>query len=259
MEWQSLAPARTHDDPLRAQIGRLIEVVGTPRFESEMFRTVRAATRCEHLTAFAVSEGGAPRTILASNTGSMPIARSLAERYVTRYWNLDPASQVGRRRAAQDMMLRIVSHEIEDSAYRHDCYTAVNLRDRVTVIRHHGGDVYRFNVYRAVDSGRFGGAQIDRIVNAVDLLTALLVKHDVLAAAPDRAATVQFQDRLRLVEPTMPTREIEVCAGIMRGMTSEAIALTLGVSINTVLTYRKRAYARLGISCQNELLRLVLS
>ena len=45
----------------------------------------------------------------------------------------------------------------------------------------------------------------------------------------------------------------------MLGMTSEAIGLKLGISVNTVLTYRKRAYGRLRISCQNELMRLVLS
>jgi DNA-binding CsgD family transcriptional regulator len=45
----------------------------------------------------------------------------------------------------------------------------------------------------------------------------------------------------------------------MLGMTSEAIGLKLGISVNTVLTYRKRAYGRLNISCQNELMRLILS
>jgi DNA-binding CsgD family transcriptional regulator len=42
------------------------------------------------------------------------------------------------------------------------------------------------------------------------------------------------------------------------GLTSERIALKLGVSLNTVLTYRKRAYFRLRISSQNDLLRLML-
>ena len=37
------------------------------------------------------------------------------------------------------------------------------------------------------------------------------------------------------------------------------IGLKLGISVNTVLTYRKRAYGRLHISCQNELMRLILS
>ena len=39
----------------------------------------------------------------------------------------------------------------------------------------------------------------------------------------------------------------------------EAIASKLGIRLNTILTYRKRAYARLNISSQLELLRLVFS
>ena len=61
---------------------------------------------------------------------------------------------------------------------------------------------------------------------------------------------------LRLLK--MPEREAEVCTAIMLGMTSEAIAIKLGISVNTILTYRKRAYGRLNISCQNELMRLIL-
>jgi len=45
---------------------------------------------------------------------------------------------------------------------------------------------------------------------------------------------------------------------IASGLSSHVIALELGISINTVLTYRKRAYARLDISSQNELMQLLL-
>ena len=53
------------------------------------------------------------------------------------------------------------------------------------------------------------------------------------------------------------TASSHLCAAIAVGMNSEAIALTLGIRLNTVLTYRKRAYARLGICSQNELVRLI--
>ena len=68
-----------------------------------------------------------------------------------------------------------------------------------------------------------------------------------------------LERRLRLVAGSLPRRELQVCTLIASGTSSEGIALELGVSLNTVLTYRKRAYVRLGISSQNELLRLLLS
>jgi DNA-binding CsgD family transcriptional regulator len=39
-------------------------------------------------------------------------------------------------------------------------------------------------------------------------------------------------------------------------MSSDAIALELGITPNSAVTYRKRAYSRLGIASQNELFAL---
>jgi DNA-binding CsgD family transcriptional regulator len=66
------------------------------------------------------------------------------------------------------------------------------------------------------------------------------------------------RERLRSVAPLLSPREVEVCIRIMLGVTSEGIGIDLGISRNTVLTYRKRAYARLNISSQNQLFRLVM-
>ncbi|TKW76868.1 MAG: hypothetical protein DI543_18695, partial [Bradyrhizobium icense] len=53
-------------------------------------------------------------------------------------------------------------------------------------------------------------------------------------------------------------REKEVCLRILSGFSSEAIAAELGISLHSALTYRKRAYEKLGISAQNELFGMVL-
>ena len=88
---------------------------------------------------------------------------------------------------------------------------------------------------------------------------ALLAKHDTQRLAIDRSSDADvFTRRLRQIMPQLARRELDVCVGIMRGKSSEAIALALGISVNTVLTYRKRAYTRLGITSHNELMRLVL-
>ncbi|QBR03670.1 helix-turn-helix transcriptional regulator [Paraburkholderia pallida] len=55
---------------------------------------------------------------------------------------------------------------------------------------------------------------------------------------------------------SLTSRERTVCIGILTGYTSEGIALNLGISINSVLTYRKRVYEKLGITSQNELFML---
>lgn len=77
-------------------------------------------------------------------------------------------------------------------------------------------------------------------------------------AAGGRGAARDFHARLGKAAPGLSKRERDVCAGVAAGLTSEGIALELGVGINTVLTYCKRAYARLGISSQNELMRILM-
>ena len=53
-------------------------------------------------------------------------------------------------------------------------------------------------------------------------------------------------------------REKDVCLRILSGYSSQAISAELGVTLHSTLTYRKRAYEKLGISLQNELFGIVL-
>jgi len=53
--------------------------------------------------------------------------------------------------------------------------------------------------------------------------------------------------------------EAAVCARIVTGYSNEAIALDLGISFHSVRTYRKRAYAKLNVTSQNELFAQVLN
>ena len=53
-------------------------------------------------------------------------------------------------------------------------------------------------------------------------------------------------------------REGEGARMSLHGHSSESICFNLGISLGTVKTHRKNAYAKLGISSQSELLSLFL-
>lgn len=247
--------------PFRFHAPRLIELCGTPRFEPALFQAAREAAQCEHVTAFAFTETMQPRVVLAANTSELPIARQVAQKYIHRYWQLDPVRRVetaGNGKAG-NLAIQIEAEDIEEKAYRQECYTTVGLRERLSLLSPRAGETLRLNFYRASGAGRFAPEEMGHILDASDLILSLLAKHDCIAlpGAPDIPRALER--RLRLVAGSLPRRELQVCTLIASGMSSEGIALELGVSLNTVLTYRKRAYARLGISSQNELLRLLLS
>jgi len=57
----------------------------------------------------------------------------------------------------------------------------------------------------------------------------------------------------------LTVRERQVCLEIVTGASTERVARRLGIGVNSVLTYRKRIYAKLGISSLAQLLLAVLA
>jgi DNA-binding CsgD family transcriptional regulator len=71
--------------------------------------------------------------------------------------------------------------------------------------------------------------------------------------APDRRIDEAYDN---FGKGSLSERERAVMRMVLRGHSSESIGLHLGISITTVKTHRKNAYAKLGISTQSELLAL---
>nr|GAJ37954.1 hypothetical protein BDOA9_0205720 [Bradyrhizobium sp. DOA9] len=239
----------------------LIEHLGTPTFPAKLFRTTFDWAKASHLTAFAFEPHQRPRVVLAENTGMAPIARGVADQYCRDYWRHDLANRVLpqiNREGRQSWILHTQASEIAHSDYRRSCYTSVSLDHRVSLIETKGNRALRINIYRSEGEG-FTNEDIQRIAERGHLLLALTRRHADYGLADRRHSFGYYRDRLAGVAPVLTQRETEVCAAIILGLTSEGISLELGVRLNTVLTYKKRAYARLGISSQNELMRLVLN
>lgn len=246
-------------DALRSKIPALFELSGTPRFEPSLFESLNTFSPCRHLTAFVHELDGPPSIAIALNEGVRPVAVSVANKYTRKYWRLDPINKLGREALREDEIKSVLINtgDIDDGDYRRDCYTSVGLHDRLTVMRRRGIELMRLNIY----SGRrgFQDQEIDMFCRSSDLLFAALDRHIAHKSRKDESRELtQILRRLAETSPQLSSREAEVCSYIICGMSTEAISLTLDISKNTVQTYRKRAYARLGISTQNELMRLVL-
>ena len=76
------------------------------------------------------------------------------------------------------MAVRVFSDDIGHDAYRHDCYSVVDLVDRFSIIRHHGAETIRLNLYRSAQRGRFVVRISHACSNAPTIMFALLAKHD---------------------------------------------------------------------------------
>jgi DNA-binding CsgD family transcriptional regulator len=74
-------------------------------------------------------------------------------------------------------------------------------------------------------------------------------------ATPGQNLAALFATRATLCAGAARAR---VCRYFLLGLSSKAISQTLGISLHSTRTYRKRADERLGISSQNELFAIVL-
>ena len=254
-----------HDQPYAGSMSQLlcnlIDALGTFRFEDSMLSLAQKSIRCAHLSAFSISHSRPPRLLIAANEGKSPSARRIASKYIQEYWSLDPANRfiAAEPRLRQGATIRMLPDEVENALYQRDCYLSASLVDRVSIVKCQADETVRLNFYRHRAQGRFTDADIHTISQMANVLIQTLSKHDNIRPAlnsEDRYR--QYCGRLANASTKLTEREIQVCAEIVRGLSSQAIASSLGLSINTILTHRRRAYAKLGISSQNELSHMLL-
>jgi DNA-binding CsgD family transcriptional regulator len=246
-----------------AQAGRfdglfpgLISALGTDRFESLFMALAREACRCEHLTIFAWNQHRAPSVLFAANNGPRCVAQQISQAYVSRYWRLDPVVRAANE-PFKTKLIELDTSDIGDSAYRYDCYTSVGLSRRRSILHRLADGIVQLNAYsKKADRGPLHG--LSELAPHLAWLLALVFKHRELTASSRPSFSDFFRRRLKGICPMLSERETDVCVAIANGLSSEAMSIEWGISINTVLSYRKRAYTRLNITSHNELMRLVL-
>ena len=240
--------------PFQAKLGPLIEAVGTSVFPKLLFDSIQDDVECVHLSAFA-SDQGSRAMVLAENRGASRSAYDIGQRYLNNYWKLDPINDLGDDRPVDMFLFEMTPCDIGYSEYRSDCYTTSRIGARISISESRQSRTLRLNFYSPKS---FVPHELEYIRDHASLFMPLMWRHGkdcFKSAKPDS----EFEARLRQVAPDLTLRENQVCALIALGVTSEGIAIRLSMGLNTVLTYRKRAYKRLRISSQNELLRLIWS
>lgn len=247
--------------PLHRGLGDLISAIGSPTFEGSMLDFAAQEIDCTHLTAFARCLQRPPRILMAIDSGDAHVARRIAAKYIREYWEFDPANKVAGRepRVGSGATIRVRYEDIENASYRRDCYNFVRLVDRFSIVKSLGNDLVRLNFYRDSTRGRFTDTELKPLSKLAGMLVQIVLKHDQLrpSVSDDDRRDIYFS-RLNSFSPSLSAREAQVCVEIVLGRSSEAIAAKMGLSINTILTHRKHAYAKLRISSQNELSRIVL-
>jgi DNA-binding CsgD family transcriptional regulator len=148
---------------------------------------------------------------------------------------------------------------IEHEEMRERIYRPYLVRERVVVSARAPKSAVAISLMRTERNGPFSPDGLAALEAASEGIVALAMKHVALtkSAAEARSALTSLptiEACLACATPALARREAEVCSRILYGMTSMGIALALGISEESAMTYRKRAYGRLEIGSQRELL-----
>jgi len=118
------------------------------------------------------------------------------------------------------------------------------------------------SVYRTTGDRGFSDGELALLTMAIPVIAAVLRRYWTRFGA-SKNQTSPPDSRIDRIfasfgQSVLTGRECEVIQLILRGHSSASIGFNLGISLGTVKTHRKNAYAKLEISSQSELLSLFL-
>ena len=241
-----------------------LDCAGTAEFTDAFVDWVRGAAGCDFCSAFLADDQRQRRYLLAG--GQHPRIPGFAETasldYAQRYWQRDRVTQQVLASGGDAHAVHVVRqawNTITDPEYRRACYERANVLERITVYATRKPRVFA-SAYWSRDSGPASAEGAERLETIAPLLIAVLVKHVELSKGAIAGSLFpplhDVVARLSQAGFSLSRREVEVLAGLLLRRTQSEISQTTGVALSSIITYRRRAYRKLGVADQRELERL---
>jgi DNA-binding CsgD family transcriptional regulator len=246
--------------PLDYGTAQAVLAIGRPEFPRALMSSLRRVADVDHCMVFSFDASGAARCRL--DLGAIPTGSELGEAYSGHFHTSDPNRDVmfAPRARQAPIVLPTFAGRMYSRGYRKFFFEDSGIVDKFATAIWVDATCYYVNFYRIAASGGFNRPQVDRLRRLAPAVGAAVARH-LDATAPGQSPRTPGLGELFATSPALAAltaREREVCLRILSGQSSEAISADLGISIHSTLTYRRRAYQRLGISSQNELFALVL-
>ncbi len=237
-------------DPDRA--AALLDARDPAVFSDRLLEAAHTVAGIEELFAFRVGEG-APETLALSS--ELAEAPERAGAYARRFHRSDPA--VSARLAARQgtgFVCRIPAAAIALGTYRKLCFERPRFSEKICFGWRAPAHSLVVNFYLRRTGAEVDMAQLGALAQvAITGLTRLMRQR-----AEGAPLVQQVERRLAEAHRRLTPREREVCARTLTGRTAREIGEELGLGVGTVLTYRQRAYQKLGVSKANDLLAAVM-
>lgn len=225
-----------------------IAALGEATFPAAFSAFCHGATGADLCVAYAL-EGGVPigSVLQAGRLAVIDVAPRIA-RYMRSAWRDDPCR--GALSASRKTVVGLLPSRMRARNYRRYFYDDLDIGERLALSTVAGRAHYHINLYRRGTT--FADGARDWLSEQASILGALVERHQALRRA-DPFAIARETMTLRGLSP----REIDVCLMILDDVPELYIADQLDLSPHSVVTYRRRAYLKLGVSTRAALRRLV--
>jgi len=181
------------------------------------------------------------------------VTKECFERYRDLYFKQDPVTHLLDQMNTHDKnsdgvaALHVMREDIPDNAWKRDIYERENLPDRLSFLFSPTAESrMAVNLYRSAHRGHFRPTEVETLL-PLGALIAQVFRSRLASPKVFSGDTTseQMEVALHVRAPNLSARERAVCARIAIGMSVDGIAADLKVAPSTVMTMRKRAYAKL--------------
>ncbi len=228
--------------------GALIEAIGSTDLDARLLAIADGLIGVDEIFAYAHSLGHAPNLILSRARSGQ--ASTWPALYLDRFYRLDPLLTQMSPTGPEYVILQVSAWDIVDADYRRECFDKPRFAEKLSYAARTGDSWTVLSLYRRYDRQTVD-AQALAAFSALAL--PVLRKHAELTAEARLPPIVRLLARLQRRHPELSIRENEVCVRTLLGQTAIDIGDHLGIQPSTVLTYRRRAYERIGVSSAAQL------
>ena len=239
-------------------IGSLARSLGKPGCAHTLLEALNKYATVDHCALLVRLRGKDLRLLAtASRVPSSNAARAalnyMGEMHL--YDVADDAPIATREIGDESVQLRYrTREEVLNIRYRSACYDQVGIEDRLTMSNSHAdGTATLIYCYRYKSTGRFASTDLEALTQVAPLLLSLLEVHAQLTIPRDFPIRRWRESLEHDAGTALSARELDVCSNLLSGQTLADTGRKLGISVNTAITYSRRAYAKLGVGSVREL------
>jgi len=235
--------------------------IGTERYSKACFEVFEQPLEVDHWALFRYSGSNAVHCVATASKSYTVAAKENCNRFAGRHYSVDPSLSALKGRPMQSAyVVKMQIDDIRDRQYR-TCFGQTHVQERLSYFYGVGSDLYQLSVFRRTGMRAFSSADMTQFSGLANFVVTSAVKHEMFrqaaAGIPRHLDLEAIEHLLQYVPGSLSKREVQVCARVIAGMTIDRTALDLAIKRTSVVTYRQRAYEKLNISRQNELLALV--